>query len=59
MDCVEAGASLDEARRRMVEAGHSRMPVIGASTDDIIGILYAKDLLRHLSDGADEWRTSC
>jgi putative hemolysin len=29
------------------------MPVIGASTDDIIGILYAKDLLRHVSDGAN------
>ena len=27
------------------------MPVVGASTDDIIGILYAKDLLRHLSNG--------
>jgi putative hemolysin len=52
MDCVDATASLDEARRRMIEAGHSRMPVIGASTDDIIGILYAKDLLGHLSNGA-------
>ena len=53
MDCIQAAASLDEARRRMIEAGHSRMPVIGASTDDIIGILYAKDLLRHLSGAAD------
>jgi CBS domain containing-hemolysin-like protein len=53
MDCIEAAASLEEARRRMIEAGHSRMPVIGASTDDIIGILYAKDLLRHVSDGAN------
>jgi putative hemolysin len=53
MDCIEAVASLEEARRRMIEAGHSRMPVIGASTDDIIGILYAKDLLRHVSDGAN------
>ena len=53
MDCVEAQLSLDEARRRMIEAGHSRMPVIGNSTDDIVGILYAKDLLRHLSDGAE------
>jgi CBS domain containing-hemolysin-like protein len=53
MDCVEASSSLDEARRRLVEAGHSRMPVIGNSTDDIVGILYAKDLLRHLSDGAE------
>ena len=54
MDCVDASASLDEARRRMIEAGHSRMPVIGASTDDLVGILYAKDLLRHLSNGAHD-----
>jgi magnesium and cobalt exporter, CNNM family len=54
MDCVEASSSLDEARRRLVEAGHSRMPVIGNSTDDIVGILYAKDLLRHLCNGAEE-----
>jgi putative hemolysin len=51
MDCIDVTDSLDEARRRMMEAGHSRMPVIGASTDDIVGILYAKDLLHHLSDG--------
>jgi putative hemolysin len=53
MDCVESTASLDEARRRMMEAGHSRMPVIGSSTDDIVGILYAKDLLHHLADGTN------
>lgn len=49
MDCIAAETPLEEARRLMVEAGHSRMPVIGGSTDDVIGILYAKDLLRHLS----------
>lgn len=48
MDCVQADATLDEARRELVESGHSRMPVIGESTDDILGILYAKDLLKAL-----------
>jgi CBS domain containing-hemolysin-like protein len=47
MDCVPADATLEEARRLMVEGAHSRMPVIGTSTDDIVGILYAKDLLGH------------
>lgn len=51
MHCIDSSATLDEARRRMIEAGHSRMPVIGKSADDLIGILYAKDLLRHLSNG--------
>jgi len=50
MDCIPADVSLEEARRLMLNGGHSRMPVIGASTDDIVGVLYAKDLLRHLSD---------
>lgn len=50
MDCIPADVSLEDARRLTLSGGHSRMPVIGASTDDIVGILYAKDLLRHLSD---------
>jgi CBS domain containing-hemolysin-like protein len=49
MECVPSTASLEEARQMMVAGGHSRMPVIGASSDDIIGILYAKELLRHMS----------
>jgi putative hemolysin len=49
MDCIPIDSTLEEARRLMLEGGHSRMPVIGASTDDVIGVLYAKDLLRHLS----------
>ena len=32
----------------MIESGHSRIPVIGDSTDDVLGILYAKDLLKAL-----------
>lgn len=38
-------ATFEEARRLMMEEGHSRVPVIGENTDDIRGILYAKDLL--------------
>lgn len=30
---------------RIIESGHSRFPVIGESSEDIIGILHAKDLL--------------
>jgi CBS domain containing-hemolysin-like protein len=48
MDCIPADSSLDEARLSLLESGHSRVPVIGKTTDDIIGILYAKDLLKHL-----------
>lgn len=48
MDCVPADCTLEEARKLLIESGHSRMPVIGDSTDDVIGMLYAKDLLKAL-----------
>ena len=48
MDCVSADCTLEEARQLLIESGHSRMPVIGDSTDDVIGLLYAKDLLKAL-----------
>ncbi|HEU0290185.1 MAG TPA: transporter associated domain-containing protein, partial [Burkholderiales bacterium] len=34
---------------KVIEAGHSRFPVIGESKDDIVGILLAKDLLRYFA----------
>ena len=51
MVVIQADSSLDEARQRLLKAGHSRIPVIGDTVDDIIGILYAKDLLKHLPNG--------
>ena len=46
MLCIHVDAPLDVARRQLLDAGHSRMPIIGESTDEILGILYAKDLLK-------------
>lgn len=51
MVCIQVDSTLDEARERLLEAGHSRVPIIGESTDDIVGILYAKDLLKHMHAG--------
>lgn len=34
--------------RRIIEAGHSRMPIYRDSIDNIVGILYAKDLLPYV-----------
>lgn len=48
MMCIQVDSDLEEARKELIELGHSRVPVIGDSTDDILGILYAKDLLRAL-----------
>ena len=49
MDCVSADLTLEEARQQLVESGHSRIPVIGDSTDDVLGLLYSKDLLKALT----------
>jgi len=43
---VPATMSVDEAIAVGIEGGYSRLPVYGASTDDIVGIAYLKDLVR-------------
>jgi len=43
---IHVDSSLEDARLKLLKAGHTRVPVIGESTDDIVGILYAKDLLK-------------
>ena len=39
---------LDEIFRIMVDSGHSRIPVYKESIDNVVGILYAKDVLAAL-----------
>ncbi len=38
----------------VVESGHSRFPVIGEDRDEVVGILLAKDLLRHFVENSDQ-----
>ncbi len=45
---VNVSDSLDEVLDMIVRAGHSRLPVFEESLDNIVGILYAKDLLPYL-----------
>ncbi|NOX97054.1 MAG: HlyC/CorC family transporter [Nitrospirae bacterium] len=42
---VEAGRSLTDILKVAVDAGHSRIPVFEKKVDNIIGVLYVKDLL--------------
>jgi len=42
---LPATATLDEAIDQIVEGGHSRIPVYEETVDEVVGILYAKDLL--------------
>ncbi|HEX6129548.1 MAG TPA: hemolysin family protein, partial [Candidatus Limnocylindria bacterium] len=45
---VEVTAALGDVLDLIVRAGHSRVPVYEESLDNIVGILYAKDLLPYL-----------
>jgi len=42
---IDISDSPEEIIPKVIEAGHSRFPVIGESNDDVVGILLAKDLL--------------
>lgn len=48
---VEANTPLLEALDIIMQAGHSRIPVYKGTIDNIIGVLYAKDLLPYLKRG--------
>ncbi|MFQ5858239.1 MAG: hemolysin family protein [Anaerolineae bacterium] len=48
---VDVDTPLLEALDVIIEAGHSRIPVYHDSIDNIVGILYAKDLLNYFRDG--------
>jgi len=50
---LPASSTFDEAVDRIIEEGHSRLPVYETSVDEVVGILYAKDLLPFLKSSAD------
>ena len=50
MVAIEAGVSLQEAAATIVEHGHSRIPVFVDSIDDVLGIIYVRDLLAAIAD---------
>ena len=45
---LPASATLEEAIDKVVDEGHSRIPIYEESVDEVVGILYAKDLLPFL-----------
>lgn len=46
---VPADSTLEELHSKFVEMHYTRMPVYGKSLDDIVGVVYAQDLL-HIAD---------
>ncbi len=44
----------EQARAQVVEAGHTRVPIYEGDLDNIIGILYAKDMLQRIPGDAEQ-----
>ncbi|PIE54111.1 MAG: hypothetical protein CSA35_07500 [Dethiosulfovibrio peptidovorans] len=51
MDVVESEMSIEELVPILQDHGHSRIPIYKGSLDDIVGILYVKDLIGRLHSG--------
>ena len=49
---IPEGLNLAEVQAAAIAAGHSRIPVYRESLDEIVGLLYAKDLLPFLDSAA-------
>ena len=48
---LPARTPADAAAKAFVDSGHSRIPLFGENRDDIVGILYAKDLFARITRG--------
>ncbi|MGW8312750.1 MAG: hemolysin family protein [Desulfuromonadales bacterium] len=47
MVCCPADATLSQFLELIIRSGHSRVPLYEGSMDQIVGVVYAKDLLRN------------
>ena len=51
MVAVPNDVGYSELLKTLVEAGHSRVPVFRDNVDEIVGVMYAKDVLRFVESG--------
>jgi magnesium and cobalt transporter len=54
MHCCSVDATLSEMIEVIIRYGHSRIPVYENSVDQIVGLVYAKDLLKYWGKSDDE-----
>src|SRR5438552_4412582 len=55
MVTLESNATVDEAVDLALQGGHSRIPVYEENIDNIIGVLYIKDMLKQLREGHNNY----
>ncbi|MCH5282918.1 MAG: HlyC/CorC family transporter [Treponema sp.] len=49
VDFININTPQDELMEKIAQSGHSRFPVYSDSIDNVVGILYVKDLIRNIS----------
>lgn len=59
MTDIDESASFDEVMDVVLESGYSRLPVYRGTQDNIVGVLYSRDLLPYIGNAADDfdWHT--
>ncbi|ALX67085.1 hemolysin family protein [Microbacterium sp. XT11] len=58
MVTVDANATTSEAMRLFLQRGVSRMPVVDDEADDVVGVLYLKDLVQFAFRDESAWRAA-
>ncbi len=53
---LDVGSTVDDARELIMKEGHSRIPLFEGTIDQVVGVLYAKDLLKINGDHSAELR---
>lgn len=56
MNMIQVDQEWEDILTEVIQTGHTRIPVYGKSRDDIVGILYVKDLLPDLANGPNDRR---
>lgn len=51
MVAAETDGTMDDVLSLVMEHGYSRIPLYEETIDNIVGVVYAKDILRYLADG--------
>lgn len=57
IDAVQLSDSWPEVMQQVIDSGRTRLPVYEGTLDNVVGVLYVKDLLPELVDGKTPSRT--
>jgi putative hemolysin len=60
VNALSIDSSLDQVKQAIDESGHSRIPIFEGTLDHIVGILYARDLIKYIGvqDGKFDLRST-